>query len=381
MPHPLRLRTSWSPDEIRGKLFWGSGFGFLFHATNRGNVSYGYVDNDSTPDDLWVTPASIVGPIFCDNMVVGCNLASPVFPELWVGNHHGIRRFRQSAFEPLLKLAETAGITHVGLGALFPFATDFGRCRVDRSVCLTTGHACTVAALGMMVQDVCQRAGIRLRDASCCVFGGAGSVGGSISRWLRYLGIGRLTIVDLAERKKILEELHRELSAMAGRGAGGVEVVTVDAAAGIKPFSIGVIATNKAAPWLGCEILKKSSFWIDDSHPRAILEEAERDLHGTVVCVECYVRGPHGLAQTVPFRLPSPRDCYSCFAEAYICWKEGMPSDFVVGRPTHEQVALAFELLSKYDFSIGEYVDKAGVCIETDRLSTAIEEVTQSVRR
>lgn len=94
------------------------------------------------------------------------------------------------------------------------------------------------------------------------------------------------------------------------------------------PFDIGIVATSSTSPWLGVDVLALAPIWIDDSHPRAASIEVEAAIASSTLYLECFLRGPHGLCQCFPFRLPTSRDCYSCFAEAFICWQLGMKTDF-----------------------------------------------------
>jgi hypothetical protein len=97
-----------------------------------------------------------------------------------------------------------------------------------------------------------------------------------------------------------------------------------------------------------------------------VTPEAEAALQGEVLYLECFTRGPVSLSQTFPFRLPTGRDCYSCFAEVFVCWREGMASDFVVGEPSLLQIEQMHRLLPEHGFQPGPLTSKGGV--EVSRL-------------
>jgi hypothetical protein len=80
-------------------------------------------------------------------------------------------------------------------------------------------------------------------------------------------------------------------------------------------FDGAILASSTSVPYLSVADLKRARFWIDDSHPRAASVEAELACRGHTLYIECFARGPAGLDTAFPFRRPSTRDCYTCFAE------------------------------------------------------------------
>ena len=104
---------------------------------------------------------------------------------------------------------------------------------------------------------------------------------------------------------------------------------------------------------------------IDDSHPRAASLEAELGSRNDTLYVECYIRGPKDFNRVCPCRLPSLQDCYTCFAEGYVAWKEGISEDFVIGIPDVEKIDLVDRLLDKYKFNLGPFSGKNGDMIKT----------------
>jgi predicted amino acid dehydrogenase len=355
----MKLKTPWTAHDIRSRLPIGGGLGFLFHATDPETVSFAFEGGPFSDEELWAHGPFIGSPIFHENRVVGCHIISPVPAQLWAGGHTGIRRFRQEGYEPSLKLAKECGLTHVGLGALIPFATQFGRygeCPPDLR--LTTGHAATVANLGHMVSAIADVGGVKPSELRYAIFGAAGSIGSNVSRWFARLGWGDLRLIDLADRASQVRTLAAEITNDSSRGS--VSIHSAEELSTLEPFDIAIIATNKAAPWIDAELLRKAPVWIDDSPPRAVTLEAETELHGEVLYLECFTRGPQGLSQTFPFRLPTSRDCYSCFAEVFVYWREGMRSDFVVGEPSLAQIEQMHLLLPKYGFQPGPLTSKGG---------------------
>jgi hypothetical protein len=103
--------------------------------------------------------------------------------------------------------------------------------------------------------------------------------------------------------------------------------------------------------------------------------EAEIASRGDTLYIECFARGPLGLNSDFPFRLPSNQDCYTCFAEGYVAWKEGIRSDFITGSPSPHTVAYTGRLLKKYGFITGPLSGKNGTLIER-RSTNHIDEVS-----
>ena len=356
----MKLKTPWAAEDIRSRLPRGGGLGFLFHATDPDTVSLAFDGGPFTDAELWAHGPFVGSPIFLENRVVGCHIISPVPAQLWAGGHAGIKRFRHEAYEPSLTLAHECGLTHVGLGALTAFATQFGRYgERPPNVRLTTGHAATVAVLGHQVSAIAGSAGVHPSTLRYAIFGAAGSIGSNVARWFGRLGWRDLRLIDVAERAAQVRALAAEIAGESGPTP--VHVHSADDLSALGPFDIAIIATNKAAPWIDAELLRKAPIWIDDSHPRAVTPEAEASLQGEVLYLECFTRGPLSLSQTFPFRLPTGRDCYSCFAEVFVCWREGMASDFVVGEPSLLQIEQMHRLLPKHGFQPGPLTSKGGL--------------------
>ncbi len=360
----LKLKTYWPPAEIKAKLDGRGGVGFVFHATDHDTISLGTRTGEYSEDALWTHGPVIGSPIFFGNEVVGAHIIAPPPAFLWVGSHSGIKRFRQQCYEPGLRMAEEAGLTHLGLAALVPFATNHGQYKREMfGGVMTTGHAATVATIWHTVQalsDTLDFDPARLRYA---IFGAAGSIGSNTVRWLISNGVSDLILVDKPERYQHLLALANELVS---------PTVNIALASGdlgsLPPFDIGIIATSSTTPWIGQELLAKAPVWIDDSHPRAATLEAEQTLQSSVMYLECFLRGPHGLCQVFPFRLPTSRDCYSCFAEAFISWQMKMDYDFAVGPVKLHQIAVMSRLLPEHEFRPGPFTSKGGQPISAQTL-------------
>jgi hypothetical protein len=123
--------------------------------------------------------------------------------------------------------------------------------------------------------------------------------------------------------------LQRARSGIRQHEARKVSVHTFSPDTALPQFDGAILASSTSVPYLTDSDLKRARFWIDDSHPRAASVEAELASRGHTLYIECFARGPAGLDSRFPFRLPSTRDCYTCFAEGYAAWQEGIASDFI----------------------------------------------------
>jgi predicted amino acid dehydrogenase len=369
----LKLKSLWTPAEVKSRLDGRGGVGFVFHATDHDTISLGTKAGEYSEDALWGHGPIIGSPIFFENEVVGAHLIAPPPANLWAGSHSGIKRFRKQCYEPSLHMAEEAGLTHLGLAALVPFATNHGQYkRKVFSGVMTTGHAATVATIWYTVQALSETLDFDPAKQRYAIFGAAGSIGSNTVRWLINNGISDLILVDKPERYQHLLALANELV------SPQVNIALSSGDLGsFPPFDIGIIATSSTTPWIGAEFLAKAPIWIDDSHPRAATIEAEQKLSSSVMYLECFLRGPHGLCQVFPFRLPTSRDCYSCFAEAFVSWQMKMDYDFAVGTVKLHQIAAMNKLLAEHGFHAGPFTGKGGQPISAQ----TVQNVKQSLSR
>ena len=363
----MKLKSKWTAEEIKHRLPANGGLGFLFHATDKETVSFAFEGADWTDDELWEEQPFIGSPIFFKNQVIGAHIIIPTPAELWATGHSGIRNFRRKQFLPALKLAEECGLNWLGLAALVPFATEFGIWgREHRSLFATTGHAATVAAIRQQVDTLGTELEFSPANMTYAIFGAAGSIGGNCARWFARTGLGKLLLIDRLERAHQVNALAVELQASGQCRSVGCHFSTE--LQNLPQFEVGIVATSNTAPWIDPDLMRRAPIWIDDSHPQAASSETEELLAGSVIYTECFLRGPHSLSQNFPFRLPTPRDCYACFGEVFLCWRAGMKEDFVIGAATLQQIAYADEQLRKLFFEVGPLTRKSGLPVSKKTL-------------
>ncbi|WMY06809.1 hypothetical protein [Paraburkholderia phenoliruptrix] len=375
---PLTLKHALHPEQIRDNLpARQGGVGFLFHATDWDTLSFSFHNvkarNASFEEELWRTRPFIASPIYSGSQMIGANIACPVPLELWLGSPRGIKRFRETQFFPALELARQAGLNMVAMGASTPYACNYGALpRQIKPPHITTGHAATAAMLKDWAIHCCNELDLEFGKTKLALFGAAGRLGTTVAKYLLYKEAPReLVLIDLPDKASLLADQARDLMAADLLGHTKVSVHTFSPDRPLPQFDGAILASSTSVPYLSAADLKRARFWIDDSHPRAASVEAELASRGHTLYIECFARGPAGLDSRFPFRLPSTRDCYTCFAEGYAAWQEGIASDFIIGSPPVWSVSYTHGLLKKYGFSVGPFHGKDGSAINLDLRVTA----------
>ncbi|MEX3900794.1 hypothetical protein [Paraburkholderia sp. BR10954] len=364
---PLALKHEIHPEQIRDSLpARQGGVGFLFHATDWETLSFSFHNvrerSESFEEELWKTKPFIASPIYSGSQVIGANIACPVPLEMWLGSPRGIKRFRATQFFPALELARKAGLNMVAMGASTPYACNYGALpRPVKPPHITTGHAATAAMLKDWAMHCCEQLSLEFGNTKLALFGAAGRLGTTVAKYLLYKDAPKeLVLIDLPDKINLLTDQANELLASDLLGKSKVSVHTFSPDTPLPDFDGAILASSTSVPYLSAADLKRAQFWIDDSHPRAASVEAELASRGHTLYIECFARGPAGLDTAFPFRLPSTRDCYTCFAEGYSAWQEGIASDFIIGSPPVWSVSYTHGLLKKYGFSVGPFHGKNG---------------------
>jgi predicted amino acid dehydrogenase len=367
----LRLRRRISAEEIREQLPKGQGgIGFLFHATDWDSLLFSF-DNvqkrsPSFEQILWDTKPFIASAIYAGTQVIGANIACPVPLELWLGSASGIKRFRESQLFPGLALAKQAGLNMVAMGASTPYACNYGLlAREHTQPYITTGHAATAAILKEWTIHCCEQVGVPFGAAKIAVFGAAGRMGLTLARYLCYKNAPmELVLIDLPDKINLLKTQAAELLAAIPSGRLKISIHTFNSGVALPKFDGAIMVSCTSTPYLSAADLRQARFWIDDSHPRAASVEAELASRADTLYIECFVRGPAGLNIDYAFHLPTQQDCYTCFAEGYAAWQEGINADFVTGSPPVWTVAYTHSLLKKSGFGLGPFIGKNGALLD-----------------
>jgi predicted amino acid dehydrogenase len=364
---PLALKHVIHPEEIRDNLPQGQGgIGFMFHATDWDTLSFSFHNVKQRDalfeEELWNTRPFIASPIYQGTQVIGANIACPVPLEMWLGSPRGIKRFRETQFFPALELARQAGLNMVAMGASTPYACNYGALpRPIKPPHITTGHAATAAMLKDWAIHCCNHLDMEFGNTKLALFGAAGRLGTTVAKYVLYKDAPKeLVLIDLPDKVNLLKDQAQELLASDLLGKSKVSIHTFSPDTPLPQFDGAILTSSTSVPYLTAADLKKAQFWIDDSHPRAASVDAELASREHTLYIECFARGPAGLDSKFPFRLPTTRDCYTCFAEGYSAWQEGIASDFIIGSPPVWSVSYTHSLLKKYGFAVGPFHGKNG---------------------
>ena len=382
---PLTLKHTIHPEEIRDNLSAGQGgIGFLFHATDWDTLSFSFHNvkrrNASFEEELWKAKPFIASPIYSGSQVIGANIACPVPLELWLGSPRGIKRFRETQFFPALELARRAGLSMVAMGASTPYACNYGALpRHTKPPHITTGHAATASMLKDWAIHCCNELDLEFGKTKLALFGAAGRLGVTAAKYLLYKDAPKeLVLIDLPDKVNLLKEQAKELLATDLLGRTRVSIHTFSPDTPLPQFDGAILVSSTSVPYLTASDLKRAQFWIDDSHPRAASIEAELASRAHTLYIECFARGPAGLNTVFFFIVTSTSDFYTCFAEGYAAWQEGIASDFIIGSPPVWSVSYTHGLLKKYGFSVGPFHGKDGSTIARSTLHRGKHELIGS---
>jgi predicted amino acid dehydrogenase len=363
------LRRNITVKDIRNQLSHDRGFAFIFHVTSWDTLRV-FFNNMPDKDEiearvLWNTPPFIGSAIYENNNVIGANIVMPVPIELWINSPNMIKQLRHRQFFPALQLARQCGLSIAALGGSTPYICNYGKLdRPFKIPYITTGHAATAAALKKWAILACERTQLEFSDIRLAIFGAAGRLGKAVSRYIAHGRLPReIILIDLPNNINLLKKLAAEIRQHNGYMNIKVSTHGIVKEKPLPSFDGAILVSNNTVPYLTAEDLRKAHFWIDDSHPRAASIEAEESARHETLYIECYLSGPDGLNTDTNFNLPSTNDCYTCFAEGYIAWKEQITEDYITGIPNItaiENVALALE---KYQFNTGPFFGKGGVVL------------------
>ena len=363
------LKRKITADAIRSQLSNYQGFGFIFHVPTWDSLQVFFndiPDRDTIETSvLWNIPPFICSAIYENNNVIGANIVMPVPIDLWINSPKKIRQLRYQQFFPALQLAEQCGISIAALGGSTSYICSYGKMRRPyKKPYITTGHAATAAALKKWVMVACQKTQLQFSEIRLAVFGAAGRLGKAVSRYMAHDYLPKeIILIDLPNKINLLTNLAAEIRQYNCDKNIKISIHGIVKQKFLPIFDGAILVSNNTVPYLTAEDLRKAHFWIDDSHPRAASIEAEESARHETLYIECYLSGPDGLNTDTNFNLPSTNDCYACFAEGYIAWKEQIAEDYITGIPnitTIENVALALE---KYQFDTGPFFGKGGVLL------------------
>jgi predicted amino acid dehydrogenase len=263
---------------------------------------------------------------------------------------HQLRRVRES-LHFALEYCSWRQTRVVGLGALLPSLTDYGRSLIEHAngIGITTGHSFTAYAIAEHVRAIESLLGA---PQSVAIVGAAGSTGRACIHVLLADPVHRsLTFVDLPNRLRGLAEIIP--------GSRSKIAVTSDLSA-ICRSSVVVCVTNSSKAILRPECLAPNCIIIDDAQPENI-SFAMAQQRPDVIVIKCLARVP-GLKCPFDFGLFShmPTNAeqeivFTCLAETVTLAASGHCGHFTIGSPTPAQITGIAEMASRVGVTIAPF--------------------------
>lgn len=291
----------------------------------------------ASPIDVRVGSATLHGEL----------IGVPLHPQRYRDQLRSVRESLVAA----LHYCQTRGAKIVGLGALLPSMTQYGRALIGHSagVGITTGHSFTAYCIAEHVRQIEASLG---SEQSVAVVGAAGSTGQATIKALMQDKIARrLTLVDLPERLRTLTENFR--------AENGVILISSNLS-DIRHSAVVVCVTNSATAILRPEHLSPGCVVIDDAQPENITFETARQRPDVMV-IKCLARIPN---LECPFDfglLPNLSDksdqeiAFTCLAETIALAACNHSGHFTIGSPTTVQIQQIAEMASSHGIGIAPF--------------------------
>lgn len=330
-------------------------FAFFVHPRHANDIRSIYPDLAELSDD------DVLGVYNQHSVHIGCTIEVVGLEKTLYGELVGIpltlrdirqqvHAVRESLFHAMA-YCESRGTKVIGLGALLPSMTRYGRVLAEtaRNVGITTGHSFTAHAIAEFVRKI---ESIRGDVQSIAIVGAAGSTGRAATKAILADNIRRrLTLVDLPGR----------LGQLSGNpGQNGQGVVHSDDIASIRHSSIVVCVSSSTSAILNPEVLAPDCIVLDDAQPENISYEIASERPDVVV-VKCLARVP-GLRN--PFDLglfdgpPTSSHqeiAFTCLAETVALAASGHNAHFTIGDPTDRTIREIADTASRLGIGIAPF--------------------------
>lgn len=245
----------------------------------------------------------------------------------------------------LFRLASNKGVRRVGLGALLPSMTGYGKrysCLQERPA-ISTGHAYTAYTIGEYLKFLVNKRSNGSRTVRAAIVGAGGSTGKALMRVLKKtwnLPVHlELMLVDVPKKEFQLHQLAKEAAA-SGRFAS-VQVSTELAA--LHEVQYVTVVTNASGAIIKPEHLSPGTVVIDDSQPRNTAPELLE--HGCYV-VDVLARVPGlDVGFDFGFKTSDHSVTFTCLAETVLATVTGDKHDLAVGEVTDDIVERTLKIV------------------------------------
>lgn len=330
-------------------------FAFFVHARTARDILCTYPhlaghDEDAIYDTFDRHPVHVASPIrvrLGSKTLHGELIGVPLHPKRY---REQLRSVRASVVEAL-RYCKTRRVKIVGLGALLPSMTQYGRALVDHSdsVGITTGHSFTACCIAQHVRRVEEL----LNSAqSVAIIGAAGSTGRAAISALMQDGVARrMTLVDLPER---LPGLAKSLQPQDNEMRLSSDLLD------IRRSSVVVCVTNSPTAILRSEHLSPGCIVIDDAQPENITFETVRERPDVIV-IKCLAKVPNldcpfdfGLLPNAS-KSANREITFTCLAETIALAASGRSGHFTIGSPSSDQIQQISEMAARHGIGIAPF--------------------------
>lgn len=264
-------------------------------------------------------------------------------PSLLIGRPDATKKHVVDIF----KLGSRKGVSRVGLGALLPSMTGYGKRYTsilgDRPA-VSTGHAYTAYTIAEFLTHLVSVRNSGSAVVRAAVVGAAGSTGKALLRVLKQTWKGpvalELLLVDVPQKEVMLKKLQKEAQEC-GRFALVRTAIELTA---LQEASYAIVVTNASGSIIKPEHVRPGTVIIDDSQPRNTgIELVE---HGCFV-VDVLARVP-GLEVNFDFGFQTQDHTvtFTCLAETVLATVASDKDDLAVGEVTDEVVDRTLKIVS-----------------------------------
>ncbi len=260
----------------------------------------------------------------------------------------GERNETRAHLAELFALATKMGVRRVGLGALLPSMTGYGKRFAmgdpNERPAVSTGHAYTAYTIAEYLKLLVEKRHPDAQLVRTAIVGAGGSTGKALMRVLKRTWVGpahlELMLVDIPGKEMSLRALANEAIA-SGRFAS-VRIAT-DLSALHESAYVAVV-TNASGTIIKPEHLSEGTVVIDDSQPRNTSTELAK--HGVHV-IDVLARVP-GLNCNFDFgfQTEDPTVTFTCLAETILATIAGEPTDLAVGEVTDDVVERTLNIVA-----------------------------------
>lgn len=267
----------------------------------------------------------------------GMLVSVPLLPSMMLRN-------RDAAFKHVVracKLAQSRGVSYIGLGALTSVVSGGGT-NLEKhfnNICITNGNALTASTTALDVQHIISE---RTGPPVVCVIGATGSIGSAVTQLIaRDMPCSELLVVGRTPEH--VELLMQSLAAYASH----VHIRASTLAEAVPVSDVVILATSASGVLVTADMLKPNAVVYDVTQPKNTPRDLKQVRPDVVVYEGGLVVRPESMQ--CAFRFPIPdHTLYSCLAETILLAASKHSGHFSLGLVSLEHIAHIQAVAQKY---------------------------------